>query len=112
MSGRKNMDVQTDLYLEELCDKVPEAFAATQTDAFLNRAPSPLFVPQKSGLDVSTQIYQGDLFDFDLEVTPILELIVGKTLEQALLEVQEEEELYILRQHQVTIFYAEKLSEN
>ena len=86
--------------MEELSDKVPEAIAMTQTDAFLNRAPSPLYIPQKSGLDVSTQIYEGDLFDFDLEVQPILEVLVGKTLEQALMEVQEEEELSVLRQHQ------------
>lgn len=73
----------------------------TQTDAFLNRVPSPLYIPQKSGLDVGTQIYDGDLFDFDVEVKPILEVMVGKTIEQALMEVQEEEELAILRQHQV-----------
>lgn len=59
---------------------------------------------QKSGLDVSTQIYDGDLFDFDMEVIPILEVLVGKTLEQALMEVQEEDELEILRQHQVRGF--------
>ncbi|PKU38206.1 t-cell activation rho gtpase-activating hypothetical protein [Limosa lapponica baueri] len=33
------------------------------------------------------------LFDFDIEVKPILEVLVGKTIEQALLEVMEEEEL-------------------
>jgi hypothetical protein len=41
------------------------------------------------------------LFDFDLEVKPILEVLVGKTLEQALMEVMEEEELDTLRDHQV-----------
>nr|KAJ3423213.1 Radial spoke head protein 3 [Polyrhizophydium stewartii] len=101
VEGRKHIDVQTDLYLEELSDKVPEAIAATQTDAFINRAPSPLYIPQKSGVDVATQIYQGELFDFDYEVTPILEVLVGKTLEQALMEVHEEEELAGLRAHQL-----------
>uniref|UniRef100_A0A8C6XZW7 Radial spoke head 3 n=1 Tax=Naja naja TaxID=35670 RepID=A0A8C6XZW7_NAJNA len=33
------------------------------------------------------------LFDFDIEVKPMLEVLVGKTLEQALLEVMEEEDL-------------------
>ncbi|KAI8927500.1 radial spoke protein 3-domain-containing protein [Entophlyctis helioformis] len=101
VEGRKHIDVQTDLYLEELSDKVPEAIAATQTDAFLNRAPSPLYIPQKSGVDIATQIYDGELFDFDFEVTPILEVLVGKTLEQALMEVHEEEELTVLRNHQL-----------
>ena len=37
------------------------------------------------------------LFDFDIEVKPILEVLVGKTVEQSLLEVMEEEELANLR---------------
>ena len=41
------------------------------------------------------------LFDFDLEVKPILEVLVGKTVEQSLLEVMEEEELASLRAQQV-----------
>ncbi|KAJ3041996.1 Radial spoke head protein 3 [Rhizophlyctis rosea] len=101
VEGRKHIDVQTDLYLEELSDKIPEAIAATQTDAFLDRAPSPLYIPQQSGVDVATQVYEGELFDFDYEVAPVLEVIVGKTIEQALMEVHEEEELEILRKHQL-----------
>ena len=101
VQGRKHIDVQTDLYLEELSDKIPEAIAATQTDAFLHRAPSPFIVPQKSGIDVATQVYEGELFDFDFEVLPILEIIVAKTVEQSLMEVHEEEELKLLKKHQV-----------
>ena len=41
------------------------------------------------------------LFDFDIEVKPILEVLVGKTIEQALMEVMEEEELANLRAQQV-----------
>lgn len=40
------------------------------------------------------------LFDFDMEVQPILEVLVGKTIEQALIEVLEEEELAALREQQ------------
>lgn len=43
----------------------------------------------------------GDLFDFDLEVEPILEVLVGKVLEQGLMEVLQEEELAAMRRHQV-----------
>jgi hypothetical protein len=43
---------------------------------------------------------QHQLFDFDIEVKPILEVLVGKTIEQSLLEVMEEEELANLRQQQ------------
>ena len=40
------------------------------------------------------------LFNFDVEVKPVLEVLVGKTMEQALLEVMEEEELANLRSQQ------------
>jgi len=100
VEGRKHINVQTELYLEELSDRVEESDIAVQTDAFLDRPPTPLFIPAKTGMDVATQIEEGDLFDFDLEVKPILEVLVGKTLEQSLLEVMEEEELANLRSQQ------------
>lgn len=100
VEGRKHIDVQTELYLEELSDRVEEADVEIQTDAFLDRPPSPMFVPAKTGKDIATQILDGDLFDFDIEVKPILEVLVGKTVEQSLLEVMEEEELANLRAQQ------------
>lgn len=92
--------MQTELYLEELCDRVEEADVDCQTDAFLDRPPTPLFVPAKTGIDISTQIHPHELFDFDLEVRPIVQVLGGKTLEQALIEVCEEEELASLRAQQ------------
>jgi hypothetical protein len=53
------MDVQTELYLEELSDRVEEADVEVQTDAFLDRPPSPMFVPAKTGVDIQTQIIDG-----------------------------------------------------
>merc|ERR1712216_240896 len=97
--GRHHIDVQTDAYLEEVSDKVPEHDVDTQTDEFLDRPASPLFLPIKTGVDKDTQILEGDLFDFELEVEPIL-VLVGKTLEQSMMEVMEEEELAELRAHQ------------
>lgn len=100
VDGRRHIDIQTDTYLEELTDIVPEAESQTQTDAFLDRPPTPLFVPQKTGIDAVTQIENGDLFDFNFEVEPILEVLVGKVMEQGLMEVLEEEELAAMRAHQ------------
>merc|ERR1719440_863257 len=57
-------------------------------------------MPPKIGVDIETQILAGDLFDFDKEVEPVLEVVVGKTLEQSMMEVLEEEELESLRRHQ------------
>ena len=59
VDGRRHIDIQTDVYLEELTDTVPEADTSTQTDAFLDRPPTPLFVPQKTGTDAITQIAPG-----------------------------------------------------
>ncbi|XP_053736935.1 radial spoke head protein 3 homolog [Synchiropus splendidus] len=98
--GRKNMDVQTELYLEELSDVIETTDSGCQTDAFLDRPATPLFVPAKTGKDVATQIEDGELFDFDSEVQPLLEVLVGKTIEQSLLEVMEEEEVASLKAQQ------------
>ncbi|NXP04903.1 RSPH3 protein, partial [Thinocorus orbignyianus] len=93
VEGREHVHVQTELYLEEISDRIIEVDIECQTDAFLDRPATPLFIPAKTGQDVATQIEEGELFDFDVEVKPILEVLVGKTIEQALLEVMEEEEL-------------------
>merc|ERR1719217_1664098 len=98
--GRKHMDIQTDSYLEELTERTVEFEAETQTDFLLDRPPSPLFMPAKIGVDVDTQILEGELFDFDQEVEPVLEVLVGKTLEQSMMEVLEEEELQSIQRHQ------------
>ena len=55
------------------------------------------FLPQKLGKDVGTQILDNDLFDFDRDVQPLLTIVVGKTLEQSLLELEQEEEIENLR---------------
>ncbi|CAK1552433.1 unnamed protein product [Leptosia nina] len=98
--GRRHHPIQTEYYLEELFDKGVEMEVGVQTDLFVDRPATPIYVPAKTGADAATQIYPGDLFDFDLEVQPILEVLVGKTVEQALAEVAQEEELSTLREQQ------------
>ena len=61
--------LQTDSYLEQLTDPVAEAEMSTQTDPFKDRPATPLFIPKKAGLDATTQIEAGDLFDFDFEAS-------------------------------------------
>jgi hypothetical protein len=51
------------------------------------------------------------LFDFDLEVQPVLEVLVGKTVEQTLIEVLEEEELAALRAQQRRFLELQRLEE-
>ncbi|XP_074541530.1 radial spoke head protein 3 homolog [Halichoeres trimaculatus] len=100
VEGRTHVDVQTELYLEELSNVTVAADMECQTDDFLDRPATPLFIPAKSGKDAETQIEEGELFDFDREVQPLLEVLVGKTIEQSLEEVMEEEELASLKAQQ------------
>ena len=70
-----------------------ECNVKTQTDEFLPKPPSPKYVPKKTGIDKTTAIGDYDLFDFDREVQPILNVLLTKSCEQAILEVEEETEL-------------------
>ena len=71
-----------------------------QTDEYIDRPQTPLFWPEKTGIDVYTQIDDGDLFNFDEEVEPILNCLLSKTLEQARMEVLEEEEIKEMKSKQ------------
>lgn len=101
--GRKHETIQTEKYLEELFARPLEFEAGCQTDLFLQRPLSPPYIPAKVGVDFATQIEEGDLFDFDMEVQPVLEVLIGKTIEQALVEVIHEEELAEMREQQQKI---------
>ncbi|XP_029675481.1 radial spoke head protein 3 homolog isoform X1 [Formica exsecta] len=112
--GRKHEPVQTEIFLEELAEKPDESEVATQTDYFLEKPEPPSYFPSKIGQDACTQIEPGELFDFDTEVQPILEVLVGKTIEQGLIEVLEEEEIATLKEQQRRfheLYAAEKAEE-
>ncbi|XP_024380091.1 flagellar radial spoke protein 3 [Physcomitrium patens] len=98
--GRQHMDIQTDMFLEDRGKEMTYNDFDTQTDEFLDRPQTPFFIPWKSGPDAFTQIFPGDLFDFDMEVEPLCEVLAGRALEQGLMEVQEEKQLEHLRCHQ------------
>jgi len=91
--GRQHVEVQTQEYYEDLQDRPVEHTISTQTDTVTDRPTSPLFKPQPFGVSKATWIDRHDLFDFDQEVEPILEVLVGKTVDMALMEVLEEQEL-------------------
>lgn len=55
-------------------------------------------MPQKIGKDVGVQIEDGDLFNFDRDVQPLLTVLIGKILEQTDLELREEEEIKKIRE--------------
>jgi Radial spoke protein 3. len=45
----------------QILNRPPESDASCQTDLFLDRPDSPVYVPTTIGLDVETQIYAGDV---------------------------------------------------
>lgn len=84
----------------QIFDRPIDTEIACQTDLFLHRPPTPPYIAEKTGCDAGTEILEGELFDFDLEVQPILEKLIGKSVQQGLLEVMHEEELAELREQQ------------
>jgi hypothetical protein len=96
IDGRVHMKMQTEDFLEEITDKPIELDAETQTQQIMDRPPSPLFIRTKIGVDITTQIEDGDLFDFDLEVEPILEVLVGKTIHLSMLELMQAFSFFLL----------------
>lgn len=85
-----------------MTDKPPTDEQGIATEFYLDRPPVPLFQPKMPAKEncKATQIYDADaeLFDFDKEVEPMLNVLVLKTLEQARMEVLEEEELKIMKE--------------
>lgn len=97
VKGRRHETVQTERYLEELLARPIEHSAECQTDLYLNPVPEPPFIPMKNGIDVATHIEESDLFDFDVEVEPILDALINVTVKHALEEVIHEEQMADLR---------------
>lgn len=102
-------DIDVSRYLIQQTESRPQKKPLeTQTDEFIPRPDTPEYVPAKVGVDIGTQVEDvRDLFDFDKEVTPIVEVIVQKTLDQALFELSSEDELKNL-EHAARDFRAEK----
>ena len=78
-----------------------EASAVQANYYYIDRPPTPHYIPLPPGVDKVTQIerYDWDLHDFDVEVEPILEVLVGRTLEQSRIELVEEWEDQVWKQH-------------
>lgn len=98
--GRRHEVIQTDKYLEELINYPVEFNAETQTDLFLERQPEPPYIPAKTGVDAATEIAEGELFHFEAEAQPIIDVLVDNTLELSILEVAHEKEIASIRKRQ------------
>ena len=72
-----------------------------EPDYYIDRPPSATYIPDEEGTDQAIQVhnYDADLFDFQMEAEPILQVLVGKALEQARIEVIEQHENAVLAKH-------------
>ena len=72
-----------------------------EPDYFIDLPPYATFIPQPRGKDKTTMVQDRidpDLYDYELEVEPILQVLVGKAIENARIEVIEEFEKEQMRQ--------------
>lgn len=90
--GRKNFGICTEKVIDTVRPKPITFEVEVQTEKLPPRPQSPLIWPEKTGIDIETQIEDGDLFNFDEEVAPLVHVIISKTLEESRREVLEEEE--------------------
>jgi len=112
---QKYIPVPLEQYLIEQVEPTESRDESEQTDVFLPEPPIKEYytrnLPKKTGVDVSTQIEPEDqLFNFDLEVEPLLNVLISKTLEVSLMEVEEEEELKAIREDKAR-YIKERLEE-
>ncbi|XP_067149769.1 radial spoke head protein 3 homolog B-like isoform X2 [Apteryx mantelli] len=91
----RHQKLTKELHSEELSDQVTELQVESQESELLDSSPSLLSFDTAIDRDVAAQAGQGEpqVFDFDMQVKPLLKVLIGKTVEQALLEVVVEEEL-------------------
>ena len=79
VDGRDHFSIQTEPFVETLRDRPIQYEKECQTDLYLDRPVEREFDPMKgkTGVDRTTQIEENDpeLFDFDYEVEPIVDVV-------------------------------------
>jgi hypothetical protein len=86
--------------VSELTDKAPQYEIGCQTEFKVVRPPTPHKMPKLRGVSKKTLTEDNEIFLFDDEVEPILQVLCGKTLEVAQMEVLQEEEIREMQRQQ------------
>jgi hypothetical protein len=98
---RKNVEVFTDDMIDKLTDLPPYHDIETQTEYIIQKPVPDLSMPTYHGIPKETQIYPDEnLFDFDYEAEPLLQVLLTRVLENSRMEVLEEEEVYSMKTRQ------------
>lgn len=88
-------------YLEELTNiPLAEDSGSHANQLEMDELEEVQYVPKAPGADVATWINELEMFDFNESVEPILEVLIGKSMDQGLREVRQEEEIKVLSAHQ------------
>lgn len=93
VDGREHIAINTSPVTTTIRPKPLTFEVEIQTDKYIDKSQEPLFSQQKTGVEKETQIEDGELFNFDEEAEPILNVLMSKILEQSRMEVLEEEEI-------------------
>ncbi|KAI9559854.1 hypothetical protein GHT06_013861 [Daphnia sinensis] len=105
-----NGSVQTDGNFEELLRRAGDVESSVQTDSSIenvkrnrtvNGSTDAISSLNSNTQDGSTQVVLTDLPDFETSLAPVVEQMVNVTLEQAFVEMLEEEEIKEIRQQRV-----------
>jgi hypothetical protein len=92
--AKKRTPLNLTQFLTEQVKAAPVSVESTQTDKLKTPPASPpSFRPRKVGRDAASQVEDAAVFDFDRDVAPLAQLLIGHTLEQALREVRHQEAL-------------------
>lgn len=86
---RTPIDLQQ--YLVERTKPIVVATQETQTDPMKPRPPSPPYLRRKTGVDAAVQSPFNFPQQFDVLVRPLISMLLDATLDQALVEVREDE---------------------
>jgi len=98
---RKHVEVFTDDMIDKLTDLPPYHDIETQTEFIIEKPVPDLSMPVYHGIPKETQIYPDEnLFDFDYEAEPLLQVLSTRILENSRTEVLEEEELRAMKLRQ------------
>uniref|UniRef100_A0A1A9WCU9 Radial spoke head protein 3 n=1 Tax=Glossina brevipalpis TaxID=37001 RepID=A0A1A9WCU9_9MUSC len=78
-------------------DRTPEPVLVHQSELFLEKPPLAPYVPFNVSADASTEIAEDELFHFEAEVQPIIEVLVDHTIDLSVVEVAHEREISTIR---------------
>ncbi|KAI9587271.1 hypothetical protein GQX74_003118 [Glossina fuscipes] len=96
-TDRQRHNTKDNKLIEEITTRSPEIVLVDQSELFLEKPPLAPYVPFNVSVDASTEIADDELFHFEAEVQPIIEVLVDHTIDLSVIEVAHEKEISTIR---------------